>query len=173
MEADRFPAGSRVDVYCASKKDWLAATVLKTRVEQHVVDGSKTPCRAIFCEYDAGDLIRWHSMHDTSVRKSSSAPPPSVDQSDVPDPFPATTRVEVWCPKDGRWYAGTVLRTRAVQRRRALCREVLCEYEDGDVRYHSLQSTKVRTADGGGGGGGAPRAAARDSNPFPRSVEGA
>ena len=146
MDADRYPTGSRVEMYWSKEKEWYAATVLKTRSESHVVDGAKTLCREILCDYDIGDRLQWHSMHVSHVRPCST--PVQADKSGLSDPHAVGSRVEVWWPKDNSWYAATVLKTRAsVQRTRTPCREILCEYEiDKALLYHSLNNTRVRAA---------------------------
>ena len=45
MDTDRYPTGSRVDVWWADYEEWYAATVLKTRTMTHTIDRSpeRTP----------------------------------------------------------------------------------------------------------------------------------
>jgi hypothetical protein len=45
MDTDRYPTGSRVDVWWAGDKEWYTASVLKTRTEPHTIDGTKALCR--------------------------------------------------------------------------------------------------------------------------------
>ena len=47
MDVDRYPTGSRVDVWWPGDEEWYTATVLKTRTEPHTIDGTKARCREI------------------------------------------------------------------------------------------------------------------------------
>eukprot|EP00966_Prymnesium_polylepis_P267076 6170135-Prymnesium_polylepis.1 len=100
----------------------------------------------------AGSDLRWHSLHNHDVR-ACTVPSP-VDESDIADPFPTGTRVDVWWPGDKRWYRASVLKTRtawhSILRTKTLCREIFCDYElDGVLKFHSLHNTKVRVTDAG------------------------
>ena len=44
MDTDRYPTGSRVDVWWPGDEEWYTATVLKTRTEPHTIDGTKARC---------------------------------------------------------------------------------------------------------------------------------
>ena len=152
MDTDRYPTGSRVDVWWPDDEEWYAATVLKTRAMSHTIDGAETPCCEIFCDYDLDGDMRWHSLHNHDVR-ACTVPSP-VDESDIADPFPTGTRVDVWWPGDKRWYRASVLKTRtawhSIQRTKTLCRELFCDYDlDGVMKFHSLHNTKVRATDAG------------------------
>ena len=149
MDADRYPAGSRVDVWWPGDEKWYAAMVLKTRAMPHTIDGGQTLCREIFCDYDLDGHMQWHSLHNNDVRACTSPHP--AEESDVADPFPAGSRVEVWWPGDACYYTAMVLKTRAawhsIKRAKTLCRELFCDYElDGVMKFHSLHNTKVRMA---------------------------
>ena len=148
MDADRYPMGYRVDVWWPGDKEWYSATVLKTRVESHTIAGMKTTCRAIFCDYDLDGHMQWHSLHNNDVRTCTS-PSPNNEMSDVADPFPATSRIEVWWPGDACYYKATVLKTRtawhSIKCVKTLTREIFCDYDlDGVMKWHSLHNTKVR-----------------------------
>ena len=41
MKVDRYPTGSRVDVWWPGDEEWYTASVLKTRTEPHTIDGTK------------------------------------------------------------------------------------------------------------------------------------
>ena len=92
MDADRYPTGSRVDVYWCDD-EWYAATVLKTRTVSHTIAGAKTLCREILCFYDFDGDIQWHSLHDRDVRACTT--PALADESGVAAPFPTGTSVDV------------------------------------------------------------------------------
>ena len=51
MDVNRYPTGSRVDVYWCDVEEWYAATVLKTRTVSHTIAGAKTLCRKILCRF--------------------------------------------------------------------------------------------------------------------------
>ena len=51
MDADRYPAGSRVDVWWPGDEKWYTAMVLKTRAMPYTIDGGQTLYRDIFCDY--------------------------------------------------------------------------------------------------------------------------
>ena len=38
-DTDRYPTGSRVDVWWPGDEEWYTASVLKTRTEPHTIDG--------------------------------------------------------------------------------------------------------------------------------------
>ena len=97
MDADRFPTGSRVEVYWPGDEEWFAAAVLKTRTMSHNIDGAQTLCREIFCYYDLDLHMQWHSLHEDDVRTCSTTSP--ADESGIPDPFPTGVHVEVWCSR--------------------------------------------------------------------------
>ena len=97
MDADRYPVGSRVDVYWADDEEYYAATVLKTRTVSHTITGAKTLCREILCFYDFDQDIQWHSLHDRDVRAGTTPAP--ADES-IADTFPTGTSVEVWWTGD-------------------------------------------------------------------------
>ena len=68
MDADRFPTASRrVDVWWPGDNEWYAATVLKTRTMLHNIDGTKTLCHEIFCDYDLDAHMQWHSLHNNRL----------------------------------------------------------------------------------------------------------
>ena len=152
MDTDRYPTGSRVDVWWADDEEWYAATVLKTRTMTHTIAGAQTLCREIMCIYDFDGDIQWHSLHDRDVRVGTTPAP--ADESGIADPFPTGTSVDVWWTGEKCYYSATVLTTRtawhSVQRVKTLCREIFCDYElDGVLKFHSLHNTKVRVTDAG------------------------
>ena len=69
MDTDRYPTGSRVDVWWPGDEEWYTASVLKTRTESHTIEGTKALCREIFCDYDLDGHMQWHSLHDDDVRE--------------------------------------------------------------------------------------------------------
>jgi hypothetical protein len=149
MDVDRYPTGSRVDVYWCDVEEWYAATVLKTRTVSHTIAGAKTLCREILCFYDYDGEILWHSLHNRDVRACTTQPP--ADESGIAEPFPTGTSVDVWWTGDKCFYSATVLTTRTawnnIKRMRTLCREIYCDYElDGHMQWHSLHNNKVRIA---------------------------
>ena len=87
MDADRFPTASRVDVWWPGDNEWYVATVLKTRTMLHTIDGTKTLCREIFCDYDLDAHMQWHSLHATMYALLT-CPRPIEETSDIADPFP-------------------------------------------------------------------------------------
>ena len=107
MDADRYPADSRVDVWWPGDEKWYSATVLKTRTASHTIEGAKTVCREIYCDYDIDSHMQWHSLHNNEIRVCTS-PPPSRETVDVTDPFPAGVDVEVWWPGDACYYSAKV-----------------------------------------------------------------
>ena len=153
MDVDRYPAGSRVEVWWPNEKEWYSATVLKTRATApHMTDGSGVICQELFCYYDLDDHIQWHSLHDNDVRLCTS-PITTEDDRGVADPFAVGTRVQVWWPGDSSYYIATVLKTRvawhSIKRLKTLCREIFCEYDlDGLMQWHSLHNNKVHSASG-------------------------
>lgn len=157
MDVDQYPKGSRVDVYWRGDDEWYTASVIKTRVKSHTIDGEKMPCREILCFYDLDRMIKWHSLHDNDVRECPSQLPP--DESDIDDPFPAGSRIDVWWPGESRWFTATVLTTRtawhSVRRVKTLCRELYCDYDlDGHMQWHSIHNNKIRqTVEGESHGG--------------------
>ena len=62
MDTDRYPTGSRVDVWWPGDKEWYTASVLKTRTVPHTIDGTKALCREIFCYYDLDGHMQWHAL---------------------------------------------------------------------------------------------------------------
>lgn len=153
MDADRFPTGSRVEVYWPGDEEWFAAAVLKTRTMSHNIDGAQTLCREIFCYYDLDLHMQWHSLHEDDVRTCSTTSP--ADESGIPDPFPTGVHVEVWWPGDSCYFRATVLTTRtawhSIQRVKTLCREIYCDYDlDGVMKWHSLHNTRARMYNGAG-----------------------
>ena len=81
MDTDRYPTGSRVDVWWPDDEEWYAATVLKTRTMSHTVDGAETLCHEIFFDYDLDGDTQWHSLHNHDVRVCTTPSP--VDESDT------------------------------------------------------------------------------------------
>lgn len=163
-DADVYPVGSRVEIYWKGDEEWYAATVLKTRVTTKTVSKARVPCREILCHYDLDGVIQWYSLHNTTIRETSE-PPPAVETSDVDDPFPRGSRVEVYWKDDKVWYRATVLTTRTnwhkIQGVQTLCREIYCEYDlDGHMQWHSLHNNRVRT--------GSASTYRNDLNPSPR-----
>ena len=161
MDFDRYPTGSRVDVYWCDVEEWYAATVLKTRTESHTIAGAKTLCREILCFYDFDGDIQWHSLHNRDVRACTTPAP--ADESGIADPFPTGTSVDIWWTGDKCFYSATVLTTRTawhnIKRVRTLCREIYCDYMlvDGHMQWHSLHNNKVRTALEKGEGASRPK----------------
>lgn len=72
LDYDRYPAGSRVDVWWPGERQWFTAKVTETRTEVHTVKRTKVLCREIFCVYELDDHEQWHSLHNNKVRLCSS-----------------------------------------------------------------------------------------------------
>ncbi|MDC0525364.1 hypothetical protein OAO87_00100 [bacterium] len=144
-----YPTGSRVEIWWKGDEVWYAALVLKTRVKSKTVSKARVQCREILCDFDLDGVIEWHSLHNTTIRETSE-PPPAIETSDVDDPFPTGSRVEVWWNGDKAFYRATVLKTRTnvhkIQGIQTLCREIYCDYDlDGHMQWHSLHNNRVRT----------------------------
>ena len=142
-----FPVGSRVDVWFPEDEEWFSASVLKKEKVSQSSRGS------ILCDYDLDGVIEWVALDDSEVRESSSTPP-TPEPSDVDDPFPAGTKVEVFWKDDKIWYRGEVLKTRtewhAIRGQKTLTRELFCFYElDSHMQWHSLHNNRVRRAQTG------------------------
>lgn len=145
-----YPTGTRVEIWWKGDEVWYAATIIKTRVTTKTANKAKEPCHEILCSYDLDGVIQWHSLHNTTVRETSSSPP-AAEANDVDDPFPAGSRVEVWWKGDKAFYRATVLTTRTnchkIQGIQTMCREVYCDYDlDGHMQWHSLHNNYVRTS---------------------------
>lgn len=152
MDVNRYPTGSRVDVWWSDDNEWYTATVLKTRTMSHNIDDVEISCGELFCHYDLDQHMDWLSLHNSDVRLCTS-PFSAEDTSGVPDPFNTGSRVDVWWPGDSCWYVAVVLTTRTtwhtIKRTKTLCREIFCEYElDGLMQWHSLHNNNVRSASG-------------------------
>ena len=68
LDYDKFPAGTRVQVWWSGDRQWFTATVSVSRTVKHKVKGLKIPCREIYCVYELDDLEQWHSIHNNKIR---------------------------------------------------------------------------------------------------------
>ena len=73
VSIDRFPIGSRVEVYWIYEKTWYSAVVTDTRTEHHTVRHKRTLCREIRCVYELDSHEQWHSLHNNKVRPADTA----------------------------------------------------------------------------------------------------
>ena len=146
MDADRFPTGSRVEVYWPGDEEWFAAAVLKTRTMSHNIDGAQTLCREIFCYYDLDLHMQWHSLHEDDVRTCSTTSP--ADESGIH----RHSRRGVVAGRFVCYYRATVLTTRAawhsIQKLKQQCREVYVDY-DLDGVMMALAAQHQASDDGG------------------------
>ena len=65
---DRYPTGSRVEVWWPGDKKWYLAEVTETRTQLRTIRREKVLCREIYCLYALDGLDFWHSLHNTRVR---------------------------------------------------------------------------------------------------------
>lgn len=70
---DRFPVGTRVDVWWPGDRAWFQATVRETRTAVHTVKKRKVICREIRCYYDLDAHAQWHSVHNNKIRHAATA----------------------------------------------------------------------------------------------------
>ena len=79
---DRYPTGSRVDIYWPGERQWFTAQVTDTRTEVHTVKREKVLCREIYCVYELDDHEQWHSLHNNKVREAKTVTETDPDQRD-------------------------------------------------------------------------------------------
>ena len=63
-----FPSGARIEVWWPGDKQWFAAQVTDTRIEEHKIKGAKVPCHEIYCVYELDQHEQWHSLHNNKIR---------------------------------------------------------------------------------------------------------
>ena len=63
-----FPTGSHIEVWWPGNRQYFAAQVTDTRIEEHKIKGAMVPGHEIYCIYELDKHEQWHSLHNNKIR---------------------------------------------------------------------------------------------------------